>query len=349
MLHKKLDLYLDHYFYILICFSLFISACSTKTKIEIEGPLTLVGLKNVEVNQINVDYDNMLILSDDGAYIKEGVELEHFGLQGKPVIDIVQLTTGEYLAGIFTNELDNGDKTLYKKENGSWKVFMGNYGGEEGIYTKVTGLEKHPNKDIVYASGAVNVFKTSDSGNYWELLYRTWDSIGGTNFFEMQPNHSENIWIGGVNNIDNPTLHRTTDGGETWEFINTFELAYSENFDILFNETDQDHIIVGLGGAIRSSRDLGETWETVLLESYSFKTFAKSSSPGKIFASGTSRDNAFFMFLSYDYGLNWVKLDFEEAPENMEVNDMVAVQEEGREVLYLGTNRGLFSYIVESE
>lgn len=70
---------------------------------------------------------------------------------------------------------------------------MGNYGGEEGLYTVATRLKYDPTEDVIYASGTFNVSKSNDGGSTWEQV-----------IFEEVP---ENIRV-------NDMVTKTEDGSE---------------------------------------------------------------------------------------------------------------------------------------
>ncbi len=327
---------------------LLISFCTTDPEVKIEGPLNRIGLKGVNINAINAYSNEIFLLTDEGIYLKKDGNITRFGLKGKDVIGLVYLESGSYLAGTYTFELADGVETIYKNEDGEWNEFMANYGGEEGLYTRVSNLTLDSKNNSLYASGAGNVSLSTDSGSTWEVILGSWDSISRTNFLEFQTQTSDTIWMGGSNSIGRPTLYRSTDNGQNWDFIRTLEFAENENHDIHFDKTNSDHVVVGLAGGVRSSLDFGETWETILTGQYIFKVFSSSSlTPGKIYLSGQAYDKSFFLFTSYNNGYTWEEIQFDEVPENIEVNDMIVQIEEGREVLYLGTNRGLFKYLTE--
>ena len=342
---QKIELRLIYIFIIALLIS---SGCSTGPEVTTEGPLKRVGLKGVEINAIYEEHQEMLVLTNDGIFINNDGDLNRFGLKGKQVIDIVSLGSGEYLAGTYTFELEAGTKTIHKRKNGEWSVFMGNYGGAEGIYTRVSNLAFDSIGSKIYASGAGNVSMSSDGGSTWEIIFGSWDTISRTHFLELHPQNNDTLWTGGMNNTGGPTLLRSIDAGQNWKFLDTIEFGENENYTILFDESSPNHITVGLGGGIRSSTDHGETWETVLLDSYHFKTFAKSTVvPGKVYVSGEAFNESFFLFVSHDNGFTWEQLQFDEVPQNIKVNDMVTLVENGQEVIYLGTNRGLFTYTPE--
>lgn len=71
---------------------------------KVEGPLTRVGLKDVEVNAICNESEEMLVFTNDGIFIHRDGDLNQFGLKGKSVIDITSIGTGKFLAAVYTIE-----------------------------------------------------------------------------------------------------------------------------------------------------------------------------------------------------------------------------------------------------
>jgi hypothetical protein len=55
-----------------------------------------------------------------------------------------------------------------------------------------------------------------------------------------------------------------------------------------------------------------------------------------------------FFLATNNFGDTWQTIEHPESPANIYVNDMVSVTEDGQEVIYLGTNKGLYSFTVQS-
>ncbi|MDZ7704111.1 MAG: hypothetical protein U5L04_06465 [Trueperaceae bacterium] len=51
--------------------------------------------------------------------------------------------------------------------------------------------------------------------------------------------------------------------------------------------------------------------------------------------------------VSSDFGESWQTVEYEDGPTGIRVNDMVSLEVNGREVLYFGTNQGVYSYWFE--
>jgi len=133
--------------------------------------------------------------------------------------------------------------------------------------------------------------------------------------------------------------------------LQTEELTVLKNtedtiHDLLINPNSSDQVIIGLGGILKTT-DNGESWEAAFNEAAIY-TFAHSArNPEIVYASGVNARGQLFFIASGDFGDTWQTVEFESGPTQIRVNDMVSVLENGNEVLYFGTNKGVYSYTFE--
>jgi photosystem II stability/assembly factor-like uncharacterized protein len=346
--------------FILLLISCLAISCTTNSEgdnqLNLEGQWKLQALENLEINSINASADPMLISTSEGIHSKEGTDFIEFGLKEKPIVNVIQIAEEEYIAAIETLQLEGGDTTLYKTNNNGeqWTPHMGSFGGEENKYTRISDLQiKESGSSTFYACGGGNVARTTDGGSSWSSVHLTWEHLGFALFVKPDPNDSDIIWAGGANAIFEPKLVKSDDGGNSWVNLSK-NLQTTENetfetnaYDILIDTDQSSNLLLGLGSGILKSTSDGETWSNSF-SGASITTFARSVlNSGIVYASGRNSTGTLFFFASEDFGDTWQIIEFEDGPGGIQVNDMVSVQENGKEVLYLGTNKGLYSFTLE--
>lgn len=345
---------------IIVLIILLLNACATdsgnKTDLKLSGNWREPGLSNLSINNIYVGADSEIYTSSNGVFLKNEDDFINFGMQGENVGDIVELTNGQFLATLQPFQYKDGDTTIYKRNNeGEWIPFMGNYGGEESVYTWVSTLITSPQDPYtLFATGGGNIAQSKNGGESWKSIFNNWGTVGFTQFLKFDPKNNNTIWAGGENAILEPTLLRSTDDGNSWEWITVLENTEAVTFDIAIHPTYSKQIMIGLSGTvssaniIRRSIDNGETWNTVF-EGAGIHTFTHSArNPEIVYASGINAQRQLFFIASADFGETWETIEYPESPSQIYTNDMVSVLENGKEVLYFGTNKGVYSYTFEN-
>src|SRR5699024_4684956 len=150
-----------------------------------------------------------------------------------------------------------------------------------------------------------------------------------------------------------PSLGKLDDCGNTWESITALENVEATVYDVAVHPVDANIILVGFSGGVRpanivrKSIDGGNTWQTVLKD-IGVRTFAHSArNPQIIYVSGRSATSTLFFAVSRDFGDSWERIKLKDETTGIWVNDMISVIQNGHEVLYFGTNKGVFSYTIE--
>ncbi|MFK7808536.1 MAG: T9SS type A sorting domain-containing protein [Saprospiraceae bacterium] len=161
------------------------------------------------------------------------------------------------------------------------------------------------NEDVIYTGFAKGgVFKTTDGGTNWNPIFddQTFLSIGD---IVLDPNDPETIYVGtgDVNISGYPSigdgLHRSTDGGNTWEHLGLEEQRIISK--IVVDPTNSERIFVGAMGlpfernderGLYRSEDNGATWEQVLFLSDStgvIDVLMNPDNPDVLYAAGWDR------------------------------------------------------------
>ena len=342
---------------LVILISIFVISCGTDA-LQISGEWQFEGLEGVAINKIiPSSYGDQLILAtDNGVFVHEEGQLTPAGLQDGTVVTLVEMGERKMLAGTRIRNKNGVPATLFKTTDGgeTWLMHMGNYGGEERKYITVNALAVHPdNPKTLYARGMLNVTRSVDGGHTWENLYYDWDWITSyASLLKIDPNKPDIIWAGGANAGFRPNLMRTTDDGKTWENmwrkLQIFEFEFeSITHSIVIRPGRSSHLLLGLDVGIFRSTDLGESWESVFDGAAVLSLANSPRSSRTVYGSGINQNRALFLLVTPDFGTTWAINEMEDSPGNIHTNDLVVVEKNGREVLYFGTNKGLFSYRID--
>ncbi len=150
--------------------------------------------------------------------------------------------------------------------------------GPENIGGRITDIEVNPaNPDEFYVGAATGgILKTTDGGANWINVFddKAVITIGD---LAIDPNNSEIIYAGtGEANSSSFSyvgdgMHKSTDGGETWEHIGLENSAYIGR--VLVDYNNSDRLFVAANGnlfttddqrGVYRSIDAGQSWERVL-------------------------------------------------------------------------------------
>ncbi|MDX1670933.1 MAG: hypothetical protein R3211_01225 [Balneolaceae bacterium] len=314
-----------------------------------------MGKESLSVNQIKIFNKDLLLATDQGIWIESERGFQSFGLNEKDVISFIKIDEEIFMAGVRSTDFGNGDTTIFKSiDNGqNWNPFLGNY-GNNGEWTWLDALVVHPeNTKIIFARGGINVSKTTDGGNTWKSVFSQWDKFGSAaSMLTIDPNEPNIIWAGGANAIFKPNLFLSKDNGLSWEILNEklqildfqFEATV---FDIAIKPDVSTNVLLGLSIGIFRTRDLGKTWESIFNKASVLALENSIRSPFIIYGSGIHSSGKLFITATPDFGNSWEIIVFNEGPDNIRVNDIVVGEINGKEVLFLGTNKGIYSYTFE--
>lgn len=324
-------------------------------ELVLQGEWKQEGLDGTRINKIIPSQNRLVLATEEGVFTGNGGDFNPAGLEDEEVVDLVMLDEQEWIAGInlITPERDT---TLFKTTDGgvSWQPHMGNYGDSEGQHTVVNALAVHPNDpEILFARSRANVARSLDGGHTWESVFLDWENIGGARFVTIDSNNPDIIWAGGSNAFSAINLFKSEDGGDSWKRLddNLFEVVFNATaYNIVVKPGAPSTVLLGAipgigtnSGTIRSS-DGGESWETVFGKSAVFALVHSARDSRIVYGSGQNAKGTLFFAATPDFGDSWEIIEMQNSPAGIRVNDIAAVEKEGREVLYLGTNKGLFSF-----
>ena len=312
----------------------------------------------IETHALNARFGVLMAGTDQGAYRKQ-VDGENewnqvgLNIDSAKVAGFIQLNDEEMMAAVNYSDPQTDQPKLYETQNegSSWKGVQVEYDTTKLRFFRIQDLILDPdNNDRVYANAGV-IATSSDRGKTWKILRERFFS----QFLTLQTSHPQILWTGGSTNIFSPYIAKSEDGGQNWSVLNeNFSFNTETNvYDVILDPRNPDNVLAGAGGAIdpanviRKSTDGGQTWKTVF-KGINTRIFAHSArNSGWIYASGRNADGSLFFAASGDFGESWQQVEWDNSPAGVQVNDMVSVMENGREVLYLGTNKGIYSYKFE--
>jgi len=344
---------LKYLFFSCILWALYSCNNNPSEPVDPEGGIFQQEQINAETVTLN-SHDNLLLVgTTEGAFKKQlennatwyqvGLEID-----SSKVVDFLIKNSSYYIAAVDYDRQTNKRAVLFETQNGgnSWSEIAVSFDEELRIF-KVLELEENPDGRIFADAGGITM-KSSDSGRSWSNI----NDWGGMTFFLYASEyHPQQIWTGGETHIFSPLLAKSVDGGDTWTLLNkNIHAGDATCYDVVLHPNDSDQVLVGMGGAvsdvnrIRKSNDGGQNWQNVL-QGYNIRTLTHSAdNPETVYASGINPERRLFFAASTDFGESWETIEWDDSPAGVQVNDMVSVMEDGQEVLYFGTNRGVFSY-----
>lgn len=305
------------------------------------------------------DRDGLLYAAtDSGLYHKsvntEDEDWQSLGLGNAAIRTFVVFSHREIIASVdFGN--DNPKSTIAKTTDGgqTWIHYRNGYSGDVNQRVPRALVMDPSNPDLLFAGGpgGLDIAKSADRGQSWELVTGSWQNLGFLRFIKADGNNPNIVWAGGSNAIFQPILDQSIDGGKNWNEKNLqiYENTVFEGttYDVAIDPKQSSRVLLGLSGGIFRSEDAGQTWESVFSGATIYTFTHSASNPGIILASGQNREGTLFFLSSADFGDSWQTTAVPGGPDGVRVNDMVSVEVSGREVLYFGTNKGVYSYTVK--
>ncbi|WP_298420141.1 YCF48-related protein [uncultured Kordia sp.] len=177
---------------------------------------------------------------------------------------------------------------------------------------------KFINENFGVICGSLNaLFKTEDGGETWEEL-----DVG-------IPTSLNTVFILNENEFltSRVGLHKTTDGGITFNEIGGLENYSNTIFHIHFF-TEQNGIIVK-GGTVLKTNDGGANWVVAYSNTQYASELVVTTNETIYLAGGTTYDNVSLgsLYKSTDNGINWQQLELPESIRNVEISATEFVNE----------------------
>lgn len=295
-------------------------------------------------------HDNLLLAGTSKGVFKKQLDPKtnwvgaRLQIDSAQVVDFVVLNKQEIVSAILYDNAQQHKPTLFKSNDSgiSWDP-INLTKPEEYDYFVVHFLEllrASNTKDIIAYAGTI--IQSTDKGKSWSTIYK--EGLF-SEFLSVSQYHANQIWTGGWTNIFSPYLAKSEDGGNSWTLLNQQVYTGSDGtvYDAILHPKKASDILIALTG-IQRSTDGGETWQSVYNKSH-INTFTHSArNPEVVYASGENVDGTLFFSASQDFGDSWEMIEMPDSPADIQVNDLVSVMEDDHEVLYFGTDQGIFSY-----
>lgn len=275
---------------------LYIWCCNS----EVKAQLVFLGLSNTTVTDLFWVKDTLYAATSEGIFKKSIIDDDTVwmpcGLNTKYIVQFKALDFNNFLA--LTAIKETGKTQLYKSSNGG--VTFEKLLDESTMPARylfldhlATGLSSF---DTIYS--LFHKKKTFDGGKNWLTI-----NDFSLRFIKVNPNHSNEIYIGGENNIFSAEIKRSSDFATTFETLNMLSYFTGDNtvHDMVFINSR----IVCVGeGVISYSDDQFKTWTTGLntwqdndLAMYIFDI--EKSTNGWLYASGSQPNQLPKIILHY--------------------------------------------------
>jgi photosystem II stability/assembly factor-like uncharacterized protein len=326
--------------------------------ITLKGSWNAINLQEDEVNVTGSSDNKLYYVSGNKFYqlTVEGLNFSQnellFETEVAVIADFIIKNNGNILLGIRYDDFESEEPRLFESsdEGNNWEISSKTV-PEEVNHFVIRHIEKIVDSTDSLIAYVGRIVVSNDGGSKWDVIF---EEGGFSSFIYTDNFHPNQIWNGGDTEIMSPGLARSIDRGENWVLLNNNINFGSDAVvrDVILHHQNSDWVLAGLGGSfapsnvVRKSTDGGESWETVLEET-GIHTFARSlQNPNLIYASGRDTSTKLFFAWTTDFGETWEKQIFEEGPDIVTTNDMEVMIIDGKEVIFFGTDKGLFSFSV---
>lgn len=211
------------------------------------------------------------------------------------------------------------------------------YGIDTNNTLVILGLDGFPDPTVcgeTFAIGGRKLYRRYFQDTVWHSVYNL-TIEGNFQSLKARENFAE-VYAGGAEGFAGTLLIRTSDKGNTWEYLSSSCPATEVDF---WNGSDTTIFITDRYKLMRSS-DNSKTWSNVFqIDSLRIQKISFSSN-GKLFyfvTNNISSTSHVYMFYSEDKGNNWTSFQ-------LPINDnIVGMDVDSEENIYLGTtNSGVF-------
>jgi|GEM_PF-1443293 len=345
-----------------------LSSCGTGPEFD---PLPLskgwaqAGLEGQRVRMLQREGQYIYAGTDAGLYRQQASEnstrWQSMGLKKDRIADIVVFDSDNILAAIHLSDRSLKNPSLFLTTNAgvSWQVYQNGFGGP-GKYTAIEKLEQDPTKpDILYATHTGHFVRSTDRGKSWQLPQgTTWEPfIGGSYVLKADPHRHGTVWQGGVDGLFEPVLRKSPDYGNSFLPLGNFQyndqgvLVETTVYDLIIHSFHSDSVLVGEAGGvtpgngIKRTVDGGQNWTKVYAQTPVYALAADPTTPDRVYASGVNADSTLFFVASPDFGTSWSQQVVNQALGGTYTYSLLADTLQGRNILYLGTNKGVHRYV----
>ncbi len=141
-----------------------------------------------------------------------------------PALDVIYIATGDRDGGSMwtlggDQDNDNNSIGLLKSTDGgsSWATTGLTFTASQKITANALLMDPG-NNDILYAATSNGIYKTTNAGVNWTLIYNPGNVVD----MKFKPGNSSTIYASTKDYYGTPNIYRTTDGGTNWSAITSF-------------------------------------------------------------------------------------------------------------------------------
>ncbi len=341
--------------------TLYLLSCSTSPGLdELNANWKFHGLDSAAVHSIHERSGKLYAGTDQGVYIStdpdwtswKGPKLDIEGIQ---YINLVVGKDQKIIAAVqyYPDYFEEENQVLFESsDNGeTWKGInetvegATRYGEPVSYFSSIKHFEtKTDNLDVLFGYSGV-ISRSTDGGKNWEVVY---DEGGESRFLKVSEDHPDHIWTGGRMPLPVPYLAASRDGGETWTMLNK-QVSYQPEGTVwagAVSPRDPEVVLLSLG-PIRKTVDGGQTWQTVFDDFGASNLENGTIFPDRVYASVQHPSSKLSIAASNNYGDSWTTFVHEQGPEIRWINDMTVAEIDGKETVFLGTTKGVYSFRLE--
>lgn len=303
-----------------------------------------VGLAGHEVSHLYEFDEQLFAATNQGLYTLDAAgQWQSLGLDGSEVRDIAFLDNGHFIASIDDGTAAPGNNRLVEStdDGDSWQNITHNFGGEqtEAIY----GLHYDAYNNALYATGIAALAASYDNGRSWELLNGMWGSFGQPKNVVTHNPATNDIWYGGQNAIEDMVLVRYPLDTQQAQLFSGLLPSPSVIYGIEFSPESAEQVYVSGEGGLLKTRNNGDDWQTLIGDvdhRFYFEIAIDPEDPQTLYTGGWDKGaeepQPLILEISEDDGETWAEYRPADADLNGGVRSVLARDEDGSTVVYLG-------------
>ena len=206
----------------------------------------------------------------------------------------------------------------------SWNAVGNNFGGTDNSQSEpIKAIRFDDASGVLFATGYDVLARSSDFGRSWAVVNGAWQGFAtGLSALKYSSQYRD-IWYGGQDAIENPSLRRTdrdTGGSEnlSTKVSELLERPSTIKSVVFYPFAEQTVFVSGEGGVLRST-DYGQSWSPVLVNETSRFYFdvVVDAKTGTAYSAGWDKDydnpQPLILDFSNDGGQTWQSREYQGA------------------------------------
>jgi hypothetical protein len=210
---------------------------------------------------------------DDGVFRLADNTWQALGLDHAIVSSILFVpgSTKRLLVGVMPYSDERTDAAVFASEGigQMWQVWDGGLAARHDNRAWAYSLAMDPgNPDRLYAGLGFPVIRSDDGGRSWHFVWGSDGDVGGwagVHATLVSPTRDGHVWAGGETALFTAAIIRSTDWGDTWEFVDPHPRLEGGIWALALDRRVQDRLFAGGSYGVMRSDDGGASWRYVLL------------------------------------------------------------------------------------